>query len=130
MSNDRVDAVDLTAPPTSVSPFKRLGHLVIGFPDNETCGRAARALKEEGFTQVRQIRSDDMRSNMAQMLDMATGLAEFDQQVVEMRKYLALSTEGYGWLFVPASDDGVAHRIVSTVGSIGARVAAISACYS
>lgn len=123
MSTDKSGAVDLTAPPTSFTAFKPVGHIVIGFPDNETCGRAVHALQEEGFTEVQQVQSEDMRSNMGQMLDSVSGIAELGHEVVEMRKYLALSAEGYGWLIVPASDNDAARRIISSVEPIGARVA-------
>jgi len=123
MTDDKPPPLDLSTPPTSFTSFKPVGHIVIGFPDDDTCGRAVSALEDAGIGEVQQIPSDDMRSKMAQMLDMASGSAEFGHEIVEMRKYLALSAVGYGWLIAPAADDEAMQHIVLLVEPIGARVA-------
>lgn len=123
MKDDKSSAVDLSAPPTSFTAFKPLGHIVIGFPDDETCERASQALKEAGIQRVQHVASNDMRLRMAQMLDLASGSAEFGHEVVEMRRYLSLSAEGYGWLIVPASSDEASRHVVSIVEPLGARIA-------
>lgn len=48
-----------------------------------------------------------MRSRMAQMLDPASGSAEFGHEVVE-RRFLSGSAAGCGGLIVPAADDATA----------------------
>jgi len=123
MNDDKPVSVDLTTPPKSFTAFKPVGHIVIGLPDDETAERSREALKEAGFTQMQNIASADMQINMAQMLDVASGSAEFGHEIVQMRKYLAMSAEGYGWLIVPASGNEAAQRIVSTVQPLGARIA-------
>jgi hypothetical protein len=115
--------VDLSDPPTSFSAFKPTGHIVIGFPDDDSGGRAKAALAQAGIEGVQQVASAEMRSHMAQMLDLASGSAEFGHEIVAMRRYLALSAEGYGWLVVPASDESAARDVVAMVEPLGARVA-------
>lgn len=119
MKNDK--PVDLSEPPTSYTAFKPVGHIVIGFPDDESSERAARALA--GSAAVQHVPAADMRSRMARMLDLASGSAEFGHEIVEMRRFLSMAAEGYGWLIVPAADDPTARRIIDTVKPLGARVA-------
>lgn len=123
MNDDKPVPVDLSTPPKSFTAFKPVGHIVIGFPDDETAERSKEALKEAGFAQIQKVASADMQINMAQMLDVASGSAEFGHEIVQMRKYLSMSAEGYGWLIVPASGDDTVQHIVSTVKPLGARIA-------
>jgi len=123
MKDDKPAAVDLSAPPTSYTAFKPLGHIVIGFPDDESSERARLALFQAGVHGLQQVQSADMRSKMAQMLDLASGSAEFGHEVVAMRRFLSMSAEGYGWLIVPATDDAAARSITEMVEPLGARVA-------
>ncbi len=114
---------DMSAPPTSYSAFKPVGHTVIGFPDDESSERAQQLLSEDGVQGLQQVPSSDMRSMMAALLDLAGGSAEFGHEVVVMRRFLSMSAKGYGWLIVPTADDEEARSILATIEPLGARVA-------
>ena len=45
---------DMSAPPTSYSAFKPVGHTVIGFPDDESSERAQQLLSEDGVQGLQQ----------------------------------------------------------------------------
>jgi hypothetical protein len=123
MTDAREAPVVLSAPPTSYTAFKPVGHIVIGFADVASGERARQALADAGVEGVQQVASAEMRSKMAQMLDVASGSAEFGHEIVAMRRFLSLSAEGYGWLIVPAADDSTARGVIATVEPLGARVA-------
>jgi hypothetical protein len=115
--------IDLSTPPTSFSAFKPVGRMVIGFPDDESCERAAQELRQTGTGDPQQVPSADMQLRMAQMLDLAHGSAEFGHEIVEMRRFLSLSAQGYGWLIVPATIGDESQRIIAIVEPLGARIA-------
>ena len=121
-TDDTPSPVDPETAPTSFSAFKPRDHVVLGFPDQAPCDRATQALTDSGITGIRHVPAEEMRSSMADMLDRASGSAEFGHEAVEMRKYLALSAQGYHWLVVPASGDD-AQGVVDTVQPLGAKVA-------
>jgi hypothetical protein len=123
MKDDNTSPIDLSTPPTSFSAFKPLGRIVIGFPDDESSERAAHELREAGIGPPQQVPSAEMQLSMAQMLDLAHGSAEFGHEVVEMRRFLSLSAQGYGWLIVPSTDDDESRKILSIVQPFGARLA-------
>ena len=123
MNNEPKPLVDLDHAPTSFTAFKPVGHVVVGFPDDETSQRAQQLLADNGIADLQRIAADDLRSHMAEMLDLASGSAEFGHEIVAMRRFLAMAAKGYGWLVVAAKDDAAAARVVELSAPIGARVA-------
>jgi hypothetical protein len=123
--NTESTAVDPSNPPTSFTAFKPIGQVVVALPDNETATRARMALLGSGVDKndMEVVASADMRLKMAQMLDLASGSAEFGHEIVAMRQFLALAADGAGWLLVKATDESAEQRIVNTVEPLGAMAA-------
>lgn len=118
---DKLSRPDFAVPAEPPLTFRPLNHLVIGFPDDETSQRAAQALAQQGIAEAHAVASNDMRLRMAQLLEAVEHSA--GDEVLEMRRFLSLSADGYGWLVVPASGELPSARIVAIVEPLGARLA-------
>lgn len=105
--------------------YKPVGHVVIAFGDDQGAGDAADAMRDAGIAvgDIERIPAADMAERMAQLLDKASGAAEFGHEIVLMRRYQELAVAGSGFLQVRAHDDEQVERVRDVIDRSDAKLA-------
>ena len=112
-------------PAQAFGVFAPVGHVVVGFPDDDTASRAAAELHEQGFegADVLQYKASEESREMEHRLGGITGTAEFGHEVVLMRKYKELADQGCGWLVVYAPEKAQSEKLLEVARQHGAVMA-------
>jgi hypothetical protein len=116
-------STDTTA--TSFGVFKPVGHVMVGLPLRGQLEALVRLLHGAGWTAETLLRFDAHAAvpELEAMVAGAGVLAGFGSEITLLRRYLALTREGYRWLLVRAQDAERAQAVAAMARDCGARVA-------
>jgi len=116
-------SADTTA--TSFGVFKPVGHVMVGLPLPGQLQALVRLLHGAGWNAETLLRFDPHEAlpELEAMVDGAGVLAGFGFEITLLRRYLALTLEGYSWLLVRAEDVEQAQTVAAIARDCGARVA-------
>ncbi len=116
------DGVAADTMPTSFGVFKPVGWVMVGLPTQAQADALLVALGRDGWpgATVLPFTPSESEADMQAMLDNAGGLAGFGYEITLLRRYVALTQQGYRWLLVKVEGEaqaGVAARIAQTCGA-------------
>ncbi len=99
--------------PTSFGVFKPVGWVMVGLPTQAQADELALALGGKGSpsTAVLQFTPRETEAEMQAMADDAGPLAGFGYEITLLRRYVALTHQGYRWLLVKV--DGVEQAAIA-----------------
>ena len=120
-----IDAADADGLPTSFGVFKPVGHVMIGLPTQAQVDALVAALHDAGWlgSAVRQFSPRENVAELRAMVDNAGPLAGFGYEITLLKRYLALTEEGYQWLLVQADDSERAAAAAALARASGATLA-------
>ncbi len=90
-----------------------VGHVVLAFDDDKVAGEARQVLLDGGFddADILVFSSTELEPRLSNMLRSTSGASGFGYESTLMRRYLALTQEGAGWLVVYAPEDEAAEKV-------------------
>ncbi|MBI5255942.1 MAG: hypothetical protein HY855_05545 [Burkholderiales bacterium] len=111
--------------PTSFGVFKPVGHVMMGLPTQDQSDALVSALHDAGWSHaaVRHFAPRESVAELAAMVDNAGAVAGFGYEITLLRRYLALTQQGYRWLLVNADDHAHAAASSEMARRCGARLA-------
>jgi hypothetical protein len=88
--------------PRSHGVFKPVGHLMVGLPTREQSLALVKTLHDAGWPpeSVLRFKRGDVIKELQLMVDDAGLMAGFGSEITLLRRFLALSHEGYRWVLV------------------------------
>ena len=103
------DIASVELVPTSFGVFKPVGWLMIGLPTQASADRLVTALQSSGWAgaAVLHFTPRESLAELQDMVDNAAGMAGFGYEITLLRRYVALTKDGYRWLLVKV--DGTEH---------------------
>lgn len=109
----------------SLGAFNPVGHAVLALPSDEVAGAARNALLEQGIADedIIVFTSDELFPDLADMMRNASGAAGFGYEIVLMRRYMTLASEGAGWLVIYAPEEEQTTKIAAIAKQLGAKSA-------
>jgi hypothetical protein len=124
-STDLIHAAEADALPTSFGVFKPVGHVMMGLPTQAHIDALVSALHSADWpaSGVRQFAPRESVAELRAMVDKAGPLAGFGYEITLLRRYLALTEEGYRWLLVRADDSERAVAAAALAHASGATTA-------
>jgi hypothetical protein len=116
------DTVAVERVPTSFGVFKPVGWVMVGVPTPAQADALALALGGPGApsTAVLHFTPSETEAELQAMADHAGGMAGFGYEITLLRRYVALSQQGYRWLLVKvdgAESAAIAAGIAQTCGA-------------
>lgn len=116
------DAVSAKALPTSHGVFKPVGHVMVGAPQPAQTQALIQVLHDAGWTHeaVLHFEPGDVIDTLKHMVDDAGPLSGFGSEISLLRRFIALSEEGYRWLLVKADDLETAQAVGRMASEQGA----------
>jgi hypothetical protein len=111
--------------PTSFGVFKPVGHVMMGLPTQTQLDALVSALHDAGWPApgVRQFSPRESVAELRAMVDNAGPLAGFGYEITLLKRYLALTEEGYRWLLVQTEDSESATAAAALARASGATIA-------
>jgi hypothetical protein len=124
-STDLIHAAEADALPTSFGVFKPVGYVMMGLPTQAQIDALVSALHSAGWPApgVRQFAPRESVAELRAMVDNAGPLAGFGYEITLLKRYLALTEEGYRWLLVQADDSERAAAAAALARATGATMA-------
>ena len=124
-SNNLIHAAEADALPTSFGVFKPVGYVMMGLPTQAQIDALVSALHGAGWSApgVRQFAPRESAAELRAMVDNAGPLAGFGYEITLLKRYLALTEEGYRWLLVRADDSDRAAAAAALARASGATLA-------
>jgi len=124
-STDLIHAAEADVLPTSFGVFKPVGYVMMGLPTQAQIDALVSALHSAGWPApgVRQFAPRESVAELRAMVDNAGPLAGFGYEITLLRRYVALTEEGYRWLLVQADDSERAAAAAALARACGATVA-------
>jgi hypothetical protein len=109
----------------TLGALKPVDHAVLAFADDAKAGEAQKALAEAGLggEDVLVFSSAELFPDVKDMMRTASGAAGFGYEIVLMRRYMTLASEGAGWLIVYAPDEEQIKKVQEVARSSGSRSA-------
>jgi len=109
----------------SLGALNPVGHAVLAFRDGEGAKKAKKALLDAGFTEadILTYTSGELFPNLDEMMRTASGAAGFGYEIVLMRRYMTLASEGAGWLVVYAPEEELTAKVQQVARECDARSA-------
>ena len=109
----------------SLGAFKPVGHAVLAFDSDEAAGKVRQALQDAGFSEedVLTFSSAELFPDLKEMMRGASGASGFGYEIVLMRRYMTLASEGAGWLMVYAPEEAQIAQIAALAKQFGAKSA-------
>lgn len=119
---DPVDADDM---PTSFGVFKPVGYVMMGLPTQAQSLALESVLHDAGWLNgaVRHFTPRETVADLEAMIENAGPLAGFGYELTLLRRYLALTRQGYRWLLVKAGDAEHAAQAAELARQNGATLA-------
>lgn len=110
---------------SSLGALKPVGYAVLAFKDETVAGEARKSLLGAGFADedLLGLSSSELFPNLDDMMRTASSAAGFGYEVVLMRRYMTLASEGVRWLVVHCSDDRQTGRVKDVAARLEARSA-------
>lgn len=126
-TNTANDADGLTAEkiPTSFGVFKPVGWVMVGLPTQAQADALQAAMGRDAWlgATVVPFTPSESEAEMQAMADNAGGMAGFGYEITLLRRYVALTQQGYRWLLVKVRDEEQAALAASTAQTCGATIA-------
>ena len=124
-STDLIHAAESDALPTSFGVFKPVGYVMMGMPTQAQIDALVSALHSAGWPApgVRQFAPRESVAELRAMVDNAGPLAGFGYEITLLKRYLALTEQGYRWLLVQADDSERAAAAAALARAYGATLA-------
>jgi hypothetical protein len=121
----QTDTLSTNTTATSFGVFKPVGHVMVGLPLPGQLLALVRLLHGAGWSAETLLRfdADEAVPELEEMVAGAGVLAGFGFEITLLRRYLALTREGYDWLLVEADDAERAQAVAALARDCGARVA-------
>lgn len=119
------ETITKDALPTSFGAFNPIGNLMVGLPNAAQAKSFAAALREAAWDNDALVPFTPSESiaEFEALTEDAGALAGFGYEITLMRKYLALSREGYQWLLVRVDDSEEAAQVADVARVHGATLA-------
>jgi hypothetical protein len=120
-----IHAAEADTLPTSFGVFKPVGYVMTGVPTQAQIEALISALHGAGWptSGVRQFSPRESVAELRAMVDNAGPLAGFGYEITLLKRYLALTEEGYRWLLVQAEDSERAAAAAALALASGATLA-------
>ncbi len=109
----------------SLGAFNPVGHTVLAFANDQAAADARKALVDGGIQDedILTFTSGELFPDLSEMLRNASGAAGFGYEIVLMRRYMTLASEGAGWLVVYAPEEEQTARIADIAKRLNAKTA-------
>ena len=109
----------------SLGAFKPAGHAVIAVENDQAAGDARKALVEAGIDEqdILVFTSRELFPDLKDMMRNASGASGFGYEIVLMRRYMTLASEGVGWLVVYSPKEETTAKIADIAKRLNARTA-------
>ena len=109
----------------SLGALKPVNHAVLAFADDAVAAQAKQALLDAGFAQadILTYSSRELFPKLDEMMRDTSGAAGFGYEVVLMRRYMNLASEGCGWLVVYAPEDEQTAKVQDIAKRLHAKTA-------
>lgn len=120
-----IHAAEADTLPTSFGVFKPVGHVMTGVPTQAQMDALVPVLLGAGWPTagVRQFSPRESVAELRAMVDNAGPLAGFGYEITLLKRYLALTEEGYRWLLIQADDSERAAAAAALARASGATLA-------
>ncbi|MCV2352028.1 hypothetical protein [Paucibacter sp. Y2R2-4] len=120
-----IRGADAEALETSFGVFNPVGHVMTGAQTQDQIDALIQALHRAGWSPsaLRQFSPHESRAEFQAMVDKAGPLAGFGYEITLLRRYLAMTEEGYRWLLVKAKNIEHAAEAAKVAGACGASLA-------
>jgi hypothetical protein len=120
-----IHAAEADGLPTSFGVFKPVGYVMTGLPTQMQVDSLVSELRDAGWpvSGVRQFSPRESVAELRAVVDNAGPLAGFGYEITMLRRYLALTEEGYWWLLVQAEDSERAAAAAEVARACGATLA-------
>ena len=124
-STELIHTAEADTLPTSFGVFKPVGYVMMGLPTQAQIDALVSALHGAGWPApgVRQFAPRESVAELRAMVDNAGPLAGFGYEITLLKRYLALTEEGYQWLLVQADDSERAAAAAALARASGATLA-------
>ena len=124
-STELIHAAEADALPVSFGVFKPVGYVMMGLPTQAQIDALVAALHGAGWptSGVRQFSPRESVAELRAMVDNAGPLAGFGYEITLLKRYVALTEEGYRWLLVQADDSERAAAAAALALASGATLA-------
>lgn len=102
-----------------------VGNAILAFASDALADDAEKALLQAGFAQadVLKYTSGQLFPDLETMMRSASGAAGFGYEIVLMRRYMTLASEGCGWLIVYCPEDAQTAQLQEAAKRLGAKSA-------
>ena len=102
-----------------------VGHAILAFESDAVAANAKDALLNDGFapTDILSYTSAELFPDLEEMMRTASDAAGFGYEIVLMRRYMTLASEGCGWLVVYAPEDAQTTQVQAVATQFAARSA-------
>ena len=102
-----------------------VGHAILAFQADAVTADARRALLEAGFqdADILSLTAGELFPDLADMMRNASGAAGFGYEIVLMRRYMTLASEGAGWLVVYSPDEEQIKKVAAAAKQFDAKSA-------
>jgi hypothetical protein len=123
--SELIHAAEAARLPTSFGVFKPVGHVMTGVPAQAQMDALVSALHGAGWppSGLRQFSPRESVAELRAMVDNTGPMAGFGYGITLLRRYVALTEEGYQWLLVQADDSERAAAAAALARDCGATVA-------
>jgi hypothetical protein len=120
-----IHAAEADTLPTSFGVFKPVGYVMTGVPTQAQIEELNSALHGAGWptSGVRQFSPRESVAELRAMVENAGPLAGFGYEITLLKRYVALTEEGYRWLLVQADDSERAAAAAVLARASGATLA-------
>ena len=119
------DLVSVESVPTSFGVFKPIGWLMVGLPLQAQADALVVALQGAGWPgeAVLHFIPRESLAELQAMVDNAGAMAGFGYEITLLRRYVALSKQGFRWLLVKVDDTDHATAAADLARGSGAELA-------
>jgi hypothetical protein len=102
-----------------------VGHAILAFESDAVAANARDALLKVGFapTDILTYTSSELFPDLEEMMRTASDAAGFGYEIVLMRRYMTLASEGCGWLVVYVPEDAQTTQVQDVAKQFAARSA-------
>jgi hypothetical protein len=109
----------------SLGAFNPVGHTVIALENDQAAAEARQAHLDAGIADqdILLFTSEELFPDLGEMLRNASGAAGFGYEIVLMRRYMTLASEGAGWLVVYSPLEPTTAKIAEIAKRLQAKTA-------
>ena len=102
-----------------------VGHAILAFESDAVAANAKDALLKDGFASadILSYSSAELFPDLEEMMRTASDAAGFGYEIVLMRRYMTLASEGCGWLIVYVPEDAQTTQVQNVAKQFAAKSA-------